>query len=105
MLHNETELGHLDFPIAKNYISSYKKTDLETFTTDFNTTMWTLKVLSFFIFAGVIRAQDEVTVDTMAGSVKGLKVTTNFNGKPYFSFRGIPYARPPVGPYKFDVSF
>lgn len=66
--------------------------------------MWALKVFAFFTLTIVIHAQDEITVDTALGSVKGLKATTNFNGKPYFSFKGVPYAKPPVGPNKFDVS-
>ncbi|XP_059158605.1 pyrethroid hydrolase Ces2a-like [Physella acuta] len=39
-------------------------------------------------------------VDTPLGKIRGLEVTAN-NSKTYWSFRGIPYAKPPLGKLRF----
>jgi hypothetical protein len=36
------------------------------------------------------------------GKLRGGRVTTN-TGTPYYSFQGIPYAKPPVGELRFKV--
>lgn len=46
---------------------------------------------------------EEITVDIPQGSLKGIKTTTVLHGKPMYSFKGIPYAKPNVGPNKFRV--
>jgi carboxylesterase type B len=38
------------------------------------------------------------------GSLRGKKVKTEA-GATYYSFHAIPYAKPPVGPLRFKVSF
>lgn len=43
-----------------------------------------------------------VVVDTNYGPVRGLK-RTSVAGDQYFSFRGIPYAQPPIGELRFKV--
>lgn len=42
----------------------------------------------------------EVTV--AQGTLKG-QVRTAYDGTKYYSFEGIPYAKPPVGPLRFKV--
>lgn len=42
-------------------------------------------------------------VKTKSGPVKGQKKSTMFGNKEYFAYRGIPYAKPPVGPLRFKV--
>ncbi|XP_049950224.1 esterase E4-like isoform X1 [Schistocerca serialis cubense] len=41
-----------------------------------------------------------VTATVRQGALRG-KVTTTHTGKTYYSFQGIPYAKPPVGPLRF----
>merc|ERR1712038_987109 len=42
-----------------------------------------------------------VSVHTFLGVAKGLKAETE-SGTPYFKFKGIPYAQPPVGALRFQ---
>ncbi|XP_016980680.2 esterase B1 [Drosophila rhopaloa] len=42
-----------------------------------------------------------VTLDTKFGQVRGLQRKTVYDEEPYFSFEGIPYAKPPVGELRF----
>lgn len=42
-------------------------------------------------------------VSTHAGCLKGKKAKDR-NGGTYFSFQGIPYAKPPLGPLRFKVN-
>jgi len=44
-----------------------------------------------------------VTVDVAEGSLRG-KQTTSKSGFKYYSFKGIPYAKPPIGLLRFKVS-
>ena len=45
---------------------------------------------------------ETVTVRVKQGDLKGRKATGRF-GVQYYSFQGIPYAKPPVGPLRFKV--
>lgn len=47
---------------------------------------------------------DSIVVHTVTGQVRGRKALTLFENKPYYSFKGIPYARPPLGDLRFKVS-
>lgn len=42
-------------------------------------------------------------IKTTFGPVRGLQRTSKL-GELFYSFRGIPYAKPPVGPLRFKVS-
>ncbi|XP_063223130.1 carboxylic ester hydrolase-like isoform X2 [Bacillus rossius redtenbacheri] len=42
-----------------------------------------------------------VTVDIPQGRLRGKRVTSDATGVSYYSFQGIPYAKPPVGPLRF----
>lgn len=44
------------------------------------------------------------TVKTEYGLVRGQLNTTYLQQKPYYAFKGIPYARPPIGELRFKVS-
>lgn len=44
-----------------------------------------------------------VIVTTRQGKLRGKKVMTA-NGVAYYSFKGIPYAKPPIGALRFKVS-
>lgn len=45
----------------------------------------------------------DLIVETRVGKLRGKKETA-CNGTEYFSFNGIPYAKPPVGELRFRVS-
>ncbi len=47
---------------------------------------------------------DTIIVETNYGPVRGIKRTSAV-GDQFFSFRGIPYAKPPIGNLRFKVSF
>jgi carboxylesterase type B len=55
------------------------------------------------IISPFINAQDSnrPIVETLQGSIQG-KIETNSNGREYFSFSGIPFAKPPVGELRFE---
>jgi carboxylesterase type B len=46
---------------------------------------------------------DIVTVSVAQGKLRGREATTKSGGT-YYSFQGIPYAKPPVGALRFKVS-
>lgn len=48
-------------------------------------------------------AVDHPVVETTLGKVQGF-TSTSRSGRQYFSFTGIPYASPPVGELRFQVS-
>lgn len=49
-------------------------------------------------------SENKIIVQTTKGPVKGV-VKTSIVGENYYRFRGIPYAKPPVGDLRFKVSF
>ena len=70
---------------------------------NFTVEMWISKFF-YIAFLVWVSAEEEVLVDIPQGTLKGLKTTTVIGGKPYFSFKGIPYAKPNLGVDKFRVS-
>lgn len=44
----------------------------------------------------------EIQVQIAKGSLKG-QILKSRDGRPYYSFRGIPYAKPPIGELRFEV--
>lgn len=57
---------------------------------------------SFFILTTFLKFSASVVVQTQHGPVEGI-VRTSDLGREYFSFQGIPYARPAEGELKFKV--
>lgn len=49
-------------------------------------------------------AHEYMVAETEGGQVIGVKKETCFKEE-YFSFQGIPYAKPPVGKLRFKVIF
>lgn len=41
--------------------------------------------------------------NTKSGPVKGIKFTSQYEQKEFYSLRGIPYAKPPIGSLRFKV--
>lgn len=59
-------------------------------------------LLTFCLVCG----QDVVykTVETDKGSVRGIQRETLVHKRKFYSFKGIPYAKPPVGKLRFKVT-
>lgn len=56
-----------------------------------------------FSFQGVtVKMAEEPVVTVQQGKLKG-KTGTDYCGGKYFSFQGIPYAKPPLGELRFKV--
>lgn len=54
--------------------------------------------------SGKVENSDFKLVNTVNGSVRGLKCTTIYEKKTYYAFRGIPYAKPPINELRFKVT-
>ncbi|XP_011306384.1 esterase FE4 [Fopius arisanus] len=66
--------------------------------------MWLVRVIVSCLALGLSWAADEVELTIPQGTLRGLKTTTTQNGVQYYSFKGIPYAKPMIGPNKFKQS-
>lgn len=53
---------------------------------------------------GVHGEADVIEVDIESGRIRGKRSLTLLNEKPYYSFRGIPYAQSPIKDLRFKVS-
>ncbi|XP_029046685.1 esterase FE4-like [Osmia bicornis bicornis] len=63
--------------------------------------MWLANILLYgFLFISA-NAEQEVQLEIPQGILKGLKTETILKNKHYYSFKGIPYVKPNVGPNKF----
>ncbi|XP_031624710.1 esterase B1-like isoform X2 [Contarinia nasturtii] len=61
-------------------------------------------VIAVLMFAvNNIAADKYKTVETFDGEVRGIRKTTFLNGIPFYSFKGIPYAKPPIGDLRFKA--
>lgn len=49
-------------------------------------------------------ADNKILVNTKLGKIYGSQKTTEYDSTVYYSFRGIPYAEPPVEEFRFRVS-
>ncbi|XP_076239219.1 esterase FE4 [Calliopsis andreniformis] len=65
--------------------------------------MWLNRLLLCGLVLVLVHADQDVQLEIPQGILKGLKTETVFHNKPYYSFKGIPYARPNVGPNKFNM--
>lgn len=46
---------------------------------------------------------ETVIVQIDSGRIRGFKETTMFNKNPFYAFRGIPFAQPPINELRFKV--
>lgn len=64
-----------------------------------------LAVLLFSVIISATSADDEhKIIKTKNGPIRGLRKITLLKKIPYYSFKGIPYAKPPIGDLRFKVS-
>lgn len=70
--------------------------------------MYSIKLLLFqtaLILLGVVEAYEKYKiVETDKGPIRGVRNFTLLNGMPFYSFRGIPYAKSPTGELRFKVN-
>lgn len=48
--------------------------------------------------------QDFCTIQTKSGKIRGQLNWTLFENTRFYSFRGVPFAKPPIGKFRFKVS-
>lgn len=66
--------------------------------------MWLYRFVLYGLVLVSVCADQDVQLEIPQGILKGLKTETVLHNKPYYSFKGIPYAKPNVGADKFRVS-
>lgn len=68
--------------------------------------MFSVRVFSFIACVLVVNGElvDQYkTVETTDGRIRGIKNVTFLKRAPYYSYKGIPYAKPPIGDLRFKV--
>lgn len=69
-------------------------------------------ILIVYLDSYVLSSSDEAqngeqfcTITTESGLIRGKSNVTLFDAKVYYSFRGVPYAKPPINERRFKVNF
>lgn len=62
-------------------------------------------VIALICAVNSIAGEQYKIVKTLNGQVRGVRKTTLLKEIPFYSFKGIPYAKPPVGDLRFKVCF
>lgn len=67
--------------------------------------MTSFVLFSLFLIVSVasVTPDEFQVVQTKSGSVRGIRQTTFLKKVDFYSFRGIPYAKPPTGELRFKV--
>lgn len=76
--------------------------------------IWMMNISSFVIFLFIFCICSQVVtqessndqtckVSTNSGQIRGILNYTLFDDLPFYSFRGIPFGKPPVGNLRFKV--
>lgn len=61
--------------------------------------------LIFIVTNAVVDGFDKYrTVETKSGQIRGIRKTSMLKNTDFYSFRGIPYGKPPIGDLRFKVS-
>ncbi|XP_052059753.1 acylcarnitine hydrolase-like [Mytilus californianus] len=53
------------------------------------------------VLIGADKNEDITVINAPSGPIKGLKLNYQKTGEPLYEFRGIPFAKPPIGPLRF----
>lgn len=79
-----------------------------------STRKWLTRVFyslaAFMVFCSVVTSESDdddeeyKVIETKDGKVQGIVETTLFKEVDYFAFRGIPFAKAPIGKLRFKVS-
>lgn len=64
-------------------------------------TIWCFVVITIHLDLGHCSDPTELKT-TKYGTVRGMRLKSR-DGRPYYSYTGIPYARPPIGELRFEV--
>lgn len=64
--------------------------------------MWLKEILVIGIVISSVLCE-EVLWEIPLGKIKGLKLSTVYQNKPYYSFRSVPYVKSVTGVNKFEV--
>ena len=65
--------------------------------------MWLPKLFVLFLFIYIARANNDAPIiEISEGKIKGEEKESR-EGRDFFAYRGIPYARAPVGDLRFEV--
>lgn len=62
-----------------------------------------LFVTALIVTVNYIAANQYKIVETFNGQVRGIQKKTLWNGIPFYAFKGIPFAKPPVGDLRLKV--
>lgn len=65
--------------------------------------MLSVRYFLFGVLIVGIAAREYKTVDTINGQVRGIRKMTLWKNVPFYSFKGIPYAKPPLNELRFRV--
>lgn len=60
-----------------------------------------LSSISFIYFALLCKGEQTIQIDTDLGEIKGIQMTSRL-GENFWAFRGIRYAKPPIGELRFQ---
>lgn len=70
------------------------------------TSLVALVVIAIIYFQSVdADVHEHKIVETNYGKVKGIMGKTFFKEKPFYAFKGIPFAKPPIGERRFKVIY
>lgn len=61
-------------------------------------------LLLFVNLFTIIKAEDATIVKTEEGKLRGKFMKSKF-GRNFLAFQGVPYAEPPIGKLRFEVSY
>lgn len=70
----------------------------------FNVTLLLVIITFIYELKYINCATNDVIVNIDSGLISGKSEQTVFNKKIYYSFKGIPYAKPPIKNLRFKVS-
>lgn len=71
----------------------------------FNMLIKILEVVSFFVILHIAKASEYKIVTISTGKIRGQKYQTIYEQIEYYAYRGIPFAKPPIGNLRFKVHY
>lgn len=66
--------------------------------------MFLLNIFAISFLVPLVYSHEFKVVNTESGAVRGKSATTLWEEKPYYLFKGVPFAEPPVKKLRFKVS-